>query len=78
MPATIAIIDGRIKIGLNTDQLKRLANLAGTENVVKCSRRDFGYVLSKRLSGGTTVAGTLIIANMVGIKVFATGGIGTY
>lgn len=45
---------------------------------IKTSRRDLAYVLSQKLNGGTTVAGTLIIANMVGIKVFATGGIGKY
>lgn len=46
------------------------------ETTLKTSRRDLAYVLSKKLNGGTTVAGTLICANMVGIKVFATGGIG--
>ncbi|XP_037924318.1 pseudouridine-5'-phosphate glycosidase [Hermetia illucens] len=75
IPATIAIINGRVKVGLDKNELNNLASL-GPEMVFKCSRRDLGYVLSKKLSGGTTVAGTSIIANMVGIRVFATGGIG--
>lgn len=45
---------------------------------VKTSRRDLAYVLSKKWNGGTTVAGTLIIANLVGINIFATGGIGMH
>lgn len=72
IPATIAIVDGRIKVGTTADQLARLAQ----SDTIKTSRRDLAYVLSKGLSGGTTVAGTLLVADMVGIRVFATGGIG--
>lgn len=72
IPATIAIVDGRIKVGTTADQLARLAQ----SDTIKTSRRDLAYVLGKGLSGGTTVAGTLLVADMVGIRVFATGGIG--
>lgn len=53
------------------------SNEKPTKSTVKVSRRDLAYVVSKKLNGGTTVAGTVIIANMVGINIFATGGIGT-
>lgn len=81
IPATIAIIDGRIKIGLGAFDLDKLARSAttttnDTKPTVKTSRRDMAYVISKGWNGGTTVAGTLIAADLVGIKVFATGGIG--
>ena len=77
IPATIAIIGGRIKIGLSNNELEYMADVKEKkETTLKTSRRDLAYVLSKKLNGGTTVAGTLICANMVGIKVFATGGIG--
>jgi pseudouridine-5'-phosphate glycosidase len=56
--------------------LAQNAELDDNKKTVKVSRRDLAYVLSKKWNGGTTVAGTLIIANMVGIKIFATGGIG--
>lgn len=72
-PATIAVLDGRIHIGLTEVELKRLA---GEMNVRKISRRDFATAILKKESGGTTVAGTLFAAHQVGIKVFATGGIG--
>lgn len=75
IPATIGIIGGRIKVGLTKDEISQLSNPSST-NTVKTSRRDMAFVLSKRWNGGTTVAGTLIVANMVGIDVFATGGIG--
>lgn len=74
MPATIAIIRGRIKIGLSRGELTALAD--GTSEVIKTSRRDLPYVLGKQLNGGTTVASTVICANLCGIKIFATGGIG--
>lgn len=78
IPATIAIINGRIKVGLTNEELEQLAELGEKEKfkTLKTSRRDLAYVLSKNRNGGTTVAGTLIIANLVGIKIFATGGIG--
>ncbi|XP_055637634.1 uncharacterized protein LOC129776181 [Toxorhynchites rutilus septentrionalis] len=75
VPATIAIVEGRIQVGLSGDQLARLAK-ADYRQTIKTSRRDLAYVLSKGLSGGTTVAGTLLVTDMVGIRVFATGGIG--
>lgn len=73
IPATIAIIDGVIKVGLTADELERLAK---SDHVLKVSKRDFGYTVSKGLTGATTVSATMLIAQMVGIKVFATGGIG--
>lgn len=80
VPATIAIIDGRIKVGLSASDLDNLARAASAQNdakpTIKTSRRDLAYVLSKGWNGGTTVAGTIIVSDLVGIKVFATGGIG--
>lgn len=73
VPATIAVLDGFIHIGLNPVQLQTLATSQGMR---KISTRDFADVLLKRESGGTTVAGTLVAAHAAGIKVFATGGIG--
>ncbi|MGI6781427.1 MAG: pseudouridine-5'-phosphate glycosidase [Acholeplasmataceae bacterium] len=73
VPATIAIIDGVIKVGLTKDELLYLSQ---AKDVLKVSKRDFGYCVSKKLTGATTVSGTMIVANLVGIEVFATGGIG--
>ena len=73
VPATIAIIGGRIKIGLTAEEIEYMAK---ADNVLKVSRRDFPLVISQKLDGATTVAGTMIAANMAGIKVFVTGGIG--
>ncbi|MBT3188189.1 MAG: pseudouridine-5'-phosphate glycosidase [Anaerolineae bacterium] len=72
-PATVALLDGRIRIGINDEELERLAN---AKDPVKVSRRDFAKAIVKKLDGGTTVAGTMLVAQQVGIKVFATGGIG--
>ena len=74
IPATIAIINGKLKIGLTTNEIDYLAK-SGT-NIVKASRRDLPYLLSQKIDGATTVASTMIAANLAGIKVFATGGIG--
>ncbi|AJQ93123.1 pseudouridine-5'-phosphate glycosidase [Gynuella sunshinyii] len=74
IPATIAVIDGRLKAGLSHDEINVLAK-AGL-SVTKCSRRDLPYVVATGKHGATTVAATMIIAAMAGIKVFATGGIG--
>lgn len=74
VPATIAIIDGRLKAGLSNDEIDILAR-AG-QSVAKCSRRDLPFVIAKRQHGATTVAATMIIAALAGIRVFATGGIG--
>jgi pseudouridine-5'-phosphate glycosidase len=73
VPATIAILNGRIHVGLTSDQLEQFAQAA---NVMKCSRRDLPFVVSQELLGATTVSATMIIAEMAGIEVFATGGIG--
>jgi pseudouridine-5'-phosphate glycosidase len=73
VPATIAILDGQIKVGLTADQI---AELARRKDAVKCSRRDLPVVVAKRQTGATTVAGTMIVAAMAGIRIFVTGGIG--
>jgi pseudouridine-5'-phosphate glycosidase len=73
VPATIAVLDGKLCVGLNAQQLDFL----GTEkDVWKVSLRDLPYVLSKKLPGATTVAATMRIAQMAGIEIFVTGGIG--
>ena len=74
LPATIAIIGGRLKVGLSADEIRHIGR-RGTE-VIKCSRRDLPFVVTRQLDGATTVAATMIIAAMAGICVFATGGIG--
>ncbi len=74
VPATIAIIDGKIKVGLNENEIDYLAK-SGSK-IVKASRRDLPYLLSQKIDGATTVASTMIAANLAGIRVFATGGIG--
>ncbi|MFP4362984.1 MAG: pseudouridine-5'-phosphate glycosidase [Spirochaetia bacterium] len=73
VPATIAMLSGRVSVGLTADQIEYLGK---TEGVVKLSRRDFPYAAANRLDGATTVAGTMIAAHAAGISVFATGGIG--
>lgn len=73
VPATIALLDGKVRVGLTTSELERLAMERDSH---KISCRDFAPAIAKKWSGGTTVAGTMLAANMVGIKVFATGGIG--
>lgn len=75
VPATIAIIQGRIHIGLTIDQVEYLGQKAGTA-VRKCSRRDIPLVLAAGEDGSTTVAGTMILAHLAGLELFATGGIG--
>ena len=74
VPATIAIMDGRLKVGLSNEEIEKLARHG--QQVTKCSRRDLPFVLNSRTMGATTVAATMIIAEMAGIRVFATGGIG--
>lgn len=73
VPATIGIIKGRIKVGLTENEIEYLGK---AKNVVKVSRRDLPFIVSKGLDGATTVAATMIVASLAGIKVFATGGIG--
>jgi pseudouridine-5'-phosphate glycosidase len=73
VPATIAVIDGRICVGLDDGQLERLGQ---SQDVLKVSRRDLAYALSESRLGATTVAATMICAQLAGIEVFVTGGIG--
>ena len=74
-PATVAIIQGQIMIGLGDEQLEYLGQ-QDAENVRKCSRRDLAIAVARSENGGTTVAGTMIISKLAGIELFATGGIG--
>jgi pseudouridine-5'-phosphate glycosidase len=73
IPATIAILSGKIRVGLNEEQLEELAK---TTTAMKLSRADLAMAVSSKSDGSTTVAATMIIAALAGIKVFATGGIG--
>src|SRR5256714_12890515 len=73
VPATVAVLGGRLCVGLDDAQLERLA---GGEGVLKVSRRDLALVAARRADGATTVAGTLWVASRAGLKVFATGGVG--
>ena len=73
VPATIGIIHGRIKIGLTKEEVEYMAT---AKNVLKVSRRDFPLAVAQKADGATTVAGTMIAANMAGIRLFVTGGIG--
>lgn len=73
IPATIAIIDGVLKVGLTEEEIELLGT---SKNVVKASRRDLPFIISKKLTGATTVATTMILADLAGVRVFATGGIG--
>lgn len=73
IPATIAILDGFVQVGLSREQQERLAE---DTNLRKVSPRDLARLILLRESGGTTVAGTIYLAEKTGIKVFATGGIG--
>ncbi|MCL2783300.1 MAG: pseudouridine-5'-phosphate glycosidase [Propionibacteriaceae bacterium] len=73
VPATVGVVDGNPTIGLNQDELTRLAQ---DDNVVKLSIRDLPVATSLGLSGGTTVAATAMLASLAGIEVFATGGLG--
>ncbi len=74
IPATIAVIDGRFRVGLDGREIERLGELTG--GVVKASRRDLALVAARKGSAGTTVAATMFIASLAGLEVFATGGIG--
>ncbi|NDI34403.1 pseudouridine-5'-phosphate glycosidase [Chengkuizengella sediminis] len=73
VPATIAIINGKIKIGLTEDEIEFLAK---SDEIEKASRRDLPYLLMKKKHGATTVAATMICANLANVEVFVTGGIG--
>lgn len=74
VPATIAILDGKLRVGLDDASLKRLAILG--HKARKCSRRDLAVVMAEKGDGATTVAATMYIAHLAGIRVFVTGGIG--
>lgn len=76
IPATIAVIGGRIKIGLHPAELERLADQRSNTTAVKLSRRDIAAAIALKKDGGTTCCSTLIFAALAGIKVFATGGLG--
>ena len=74
IPASIAIINGKFKVGLTNDEIEYLGRSG--QKIVKASRRDIPYLISTKVDGATTVASTMIGAEMAGIKIFATGGIG--
>ncbi|MGD0719921.1 MAG: pseudouridine-5'-phosphate glycosidase [Roseiarcus sp.] len=73
-PATVAVVEGRFRAGLDGATLERLARLSG--GVVKASRRDLSAVVARNGTAGTTVAATMFVAALAGVEIFATGGIG--
>ncbi|QZY55741.1 pseudouridine-5'-phosphate glycosidase [Crassaminicella profunda] len=73
IPATIGILNGRLKVGLNDEELEYMGK---GDDILKTSRRDLPFIIAKGLNGATTVASTMIIASLAGIKIFVTGGIG--
>jgi len=73
VPATIAVIEGKIKIGLSREEMEFLAT---SQKVLKASRRDLSIVIAKKLTASTTVAATMVAAHLAGIRIFVTGGIG--
>ncbi|KAM0737228.1 Pseudouridine-5'-phosphate glycosidase [Formica fusca] len=75
VPATIGIIDGKVHVGLNNEQLEILSK-ADSVKTMKCSRRDICFIASNGLNGGTTVSATMLIAHAADIPIMATGGIG--
>ena len=82
VPATIGILNGVARVGMGADELVELVSSGGRLETMKISRRDLGFALGSRdangnaFNGGTTIAGTMILAHMAGIKIFATGGLG--
>lgn len=74
VPATIALMHGKICVGLSNDEIEELAQSDGKSR--KTSRRDIPYVLAKKGLGSTTVAGTMICSALAGIDIFVTGGLG--
>lgn len=82
VPATIGILEGRAHVGMDADQLIQLISTAGSKDTWKISRRDLAFIgglsglRGQKLNGGTTIAGTMILAHLAGIKIFATGGLG--
>ena len=73
IPATVGVLGGKAQIGMNREDIQLLAQ---DRDVIKVSRRDFARAATRKLNGGTTVAGTLTALHLAGINVFATGGIG--
>lgn len=81
VPATIGILDGIARVGMDPEELIRLTESAGKSTTLKLSRRDLSYVCGQRLvgknfHGGTTISSTMLLAHLAGIKVFGTGGLG--
>ncbi|KAH6643968.1 Indigoidine synthase A like protein-domain-containing protein [Boeremia exigua] len=81
VPATIGILDGVARVGLDPEELIKLTESAGQPTTLKLSRRDLSYVCGlrltgKKLNGGTTIASTMLLAELAGIKIFGTGGLG--
>lgn len=74
IPATIAVVDGELRAGLSNSELEHFAKTG--PSIVKVSTRDLPYVMARKLTGATTVASTMRLAAMAGVRVFATGGIG--
>ncbi len=74
VPATVAIVNGRLKAGLSRDEIEQLGRAGHA--VTKVSRRDIPFIVASKATGATTVAATMVIAALAGIRVFATGGIG--
>ena len=70
IPATIGCLNGKLFVGMTSNEIELLAK---TSAAAKISRRDFAVVAARGMTGGTTIAGTIILAHMAGIKVFATG-----
>lgn len=82
VPATVGILNGKAHVGMRPEDLIELISTAGNKDTRKISRRDLGYIgglaglRGQKLHGGTTISGTMILAHLAGIKVFATGGLG--
>ena len=73
VPATIAVVDGELRAGLERDELEALAQAKG---IVKASGRDLAVAMVRRASAGTTVSATMLLAELAGVEIFATGGVG--
>ncbi|KZT55956.1 hypothetical protein CALCODRAFT_454903 [Calocera cornea HHB12733] len=76
VPATVAVLSGRVHVGLTASERQQLSDIETNGPMVKISRRDLGAAIALRRSGGTTIAGTMVIAHAAGIRVFGTGGLG--
>jgi pseudouridine-5'-phosphate glycosidase len=76
IPATIGVLSGMIHVGLSPAELQQLSDIEANAPMVKISRRDLGAAIALKRSGGTTIAGTMVIAHAAGIRVFGTGGLG--